>query len=77
MSDPPLLFNPDRPAEPHPALMPTYIDIFVANFRSRFPFLDYEALVAAYLKSTLSPALANAVASLTIPCVPSIVAPCI
>jgi hypothetical protein len=62
-----LLFNLERSGEPNASLMPTYIDIFVSRFSAQFAFLDYETLVGGYLQSTLCPALANVVASLTVP----------
>jgi hypothetical protein len=61
------LFDPLRTDEPHPALMPHFIDVFFTTYASRFPFVTYEAVVAGYLQSTLPPELAVPIAGLSAP----------
>lgn len=56
----------ERPSD---GLMPYYLESFFKNFSEAFPFLRYDRTVAEYLESSMSPALANCIASLAVPSV--------
>ena len=66
-----ILMSPMEPGQPSEVLMPQYIGGFCKHYGDSFPFLKYECVVGAFLSSTLSPFLANCIASLTVPLVVS------
>jgi hypothetical protein len=49
--------------------MPYFIELFFANHGSTYPFIAYQNVADAFLRSTLSPLLSTLIAALAAPCV--------